>query len=221
MINDNNRYKAGKIYRITDIGYHTFYYGSTIQSLSDRMFDHKSKYKMWKHGTTTSHTRVYDIFDEYGHENCNIELVELFPCETKDELLKREGYYIQNNECVNKIIAGRTQKEWTEQNKERLKQNTLLRKDIIRERMQEYRMKHKDRLKNMITEWRAENKDRIKEHDKKYRELHRDEINANQRCLVICEICGTSHVRNGRARHKRKKKHMRAVEEFQKVQTLI
>ena len=41
-------------------------------------------------------------------ENCKIELVENYACNSKEELNAREGFYIQNNECVNKLVAGRT-----------------------------------------------------------------------------------------------------------------
>ena len=34
-----------------------------------------------------------------------MELVENFPCETKAELDKREGFYQSNNPCVNKVVA--------------------------------------------------------------------------------------------------------------------
>jgi hypothetical protein len=42
----------------------------------------------------------FELLDE---PDCDIYLVEKYPCDTKDELHAREGYYIQNNECVNKI----------------------------------------------------------------------------------------------------------------------
>ena len=55
------------------------------------------------------------MFDEFGVENCKIELVEQFPCSNKDELNKREGYHIRREKCVNKFVAGRTQHErWVE-----------------------------------------------------------------------------------------------------------
>ena len=58
--------------------------------------------------------------------NYDILLVEDFPCNSKKELERREGEYIKNNFCicVNKYIAGRTDKEYREQNKEQIaKQN--------------------------------------------------------------------------------------------------
>ena len=35
---------------------------------------------------------VFDIFEAYGIENCRIVLVELCPCDTKDELIKIEAH---------------------------------------------------------------------------------------------------------------------------------
>ena len=53
-------------------------------------------------------------------DNCKIELIENYCCECKEELLRREGHYIRENECVNKLIAGRTKKEYKSENKEKL-----------------------------------------------------------------------------------------------------
>jgi hypothetical protein len=39
------------------------------------------------------------------------ELVEDFPCDNKEQLRQREGWYIQNNPCVNKRVAGRSVQE--------------------------------------------------------------------------------------------------------------
>ena len=60
------------------------------------------------------------LFNKYGVEQCFIELVESFPCETKNHLNAREGFYIKNNACVNKVIAGRTDKEWREDSREQI-----------------------------------------------------------------------------------------------------
>ena len=104
-------YSKGKIYKITDIGYNECYYGSTIQPLSKRIGKHRSDYKRYKDGKCNNVTS-FILFDKYGVENCKIELVEDCDCKTKEELHKREGFYIRNNECVNKVITGRTWKEY-------------------------------------------------------------------------------------------------------------
>ena len=38
----------------------------------------------------------------------DIVLVEEYPCSTKDELFKRERYYIENNTCINKHAPSMT-----------------------------------------------------------------------------------------------------------------
>ena len=63
-------YQNGKIYKITanvneDEG--DIYIGSTTQSLSKRMAEHRNNYKRWKHGKTnkTSFNIYYNCFILY------------------------------------------------------------------------------------------------------------------------------------------------------------
>jgi hypothetical protein len=105
-------YQQGKIYKIT-CGDET-YYGSTATTLRERMRLHKKEFKKWKKGVC-SNCRSYTLFDKYGFENCPIELVEDYPCETKKELLIREDLYIKNKECINERAAYRTEEEVKEQ----------------------------------------------------------------------------------------------------------
>ena len=55
--------------------------------------------------------RSFLLFDEYGPENCEIELKERYGCD-KEELLRREGEHIKENECVNRCLARRTTKDY-------------------------------------------------------------------------------------------------------------
>jgi len=115
-------YANGRIYKIEPICEHDeneVYYGSTCQLLCKRMDKHRTNYKCWLNGSN-KYTSSFILFEKYGTENCNIYLVELYPCVTKEELLSREGYYIKNNKCVNRMVAGRTQKQYYEDNKETL-----------------------------------------------------------------------------------------------------
>ena len=98
------------------------------------MAKHREKSRQFTKEKADRNRGVNSIFDEYGIENCKIELLEHFPCENRDELLKREGYYIKKTECVNKIVPGRTNKEWQDDNKEqyrRRKKNTPRRTESI------------------------------------------------------------------------------------------
>ena len=108
-------YQLGKIYKITGNG--LTYYGSTTQKyLSSRLCEHCSKYRLYLKGKT-HFTTSFKCF-----ENCNTEfqitLMELYPCNTKDELLAKERTYIEQNICVNKLISIRTEEENKQYNKD-------------------------------------------------------------------------------------------------------
>ena len=106
----SNKYLNAKIYIVCDISYNKIYYGSTTQSLSQRFGEHRSKYRRYKNGNY-NYCSVFLLFDEFGLDNCKIELLELFPCNSKIELHKKEGEYIRINKCVNKNIAGQWLKD--------------------------------------------------------------------------------------------------------------
>ena len=93
-----NIYSSGKIYKICDNSYNMCYFGSTVQKLTQRMTSHRKDYRQYKSGDKKKYTSAFAIFDEYGIDNCKIELVEVFPCNSKEELHKREGEYIRNNQ---------------------------------------------------------------------------------------------------------------------------
>ena len=105
-------YGNGKIYKIESItGEGLPYIGSTTkQYLSQRMQGHRDGYYRWKAGKAQQ-CRSYKLFDEYGMENCVITLIELFECNSKDELRAREGYHQRLMECVNCRIEKRTKQE--------------------------------------------------------------------------------------------------------------
>ena len=75
-------YTNGKIYRITDKGENKFYVGSTCQKLYDRMSGHRYDYKRYQNGLSNKKT-VAELFDEYGVENCIIQLIEEYPCNNR------------------------------------------------------------------------------------------------------------------------------------------
>ena len=51
-------------------------------------------------------------FDEFCVENCQIILIEEYPCQNRKQPEKKEGEYIENDkDCLNKCIAGRTRKD--------------------------------------------------------------------------------------------------------------
>ena len=112
-------YQLGKIYKMESPS-GLIYIGSTCEpTLARRLSNHKRGFNVWKGGNKYKYMTSFKLFEE-DEENINIYLIENYPCNNKDELHKREGEIIRNTNCVNKVIAGRSQKQWKEENKKRI-----------------------------------------------------------------------------------------------------
>jgi hypothetical protein len=129
-------YSNAKIYRIDCLITNEVYIGSTCQpTLAKRLAKHVANFKYWKidkYRFTTSFSII-----ERGHYK--ISLIELFPCNSKDELSSREGYYIRNIKCVNKQIAGRTKKQWTEDNIDKIIEQSKEYREINKEKINKFK----------------------------------------------------------------------------------
>ena len=107
-----SKYQNGKIYTIRSPNTDLMYIGATIVSLSKRFSKHK--YSHQKNEWKCSSSKILEKNDAY------IELLEKYPCNSKEELNQREGELIRlyKDKCVNRCIAGRTPQQWLEDNKE-------------------------------------------------------------------------------------------------------
>ena len=193
----DNKYKNGKIYKIVDVGYSKCYFGSTCEELSQRMARHRYKYPQYLKGKMHK-IRVFGLFDEFGVENCKIELVELYPTNSKAELQQREGYYIKNNDCVNKRVEGRTDKEYRDDNKER-----------EQARHKKYYAENQDK----IQAYREANREEINARCKSYQERNKEAIYAKRNVKTKCD-CGGSYTLRNRAQHNKSKKHTQFMNEM-------
>jgi hypothetical protein len=113
-----NKFLQSKIYTIRSHQTDDIYIGSTTQLLCKRLSNHKNTYKHYLAGKYHNVTS-YKIIK---YEDCYIELLEAFPCETKEQLHKREGELIRSHKCVNKCIPGRIQSEYYQNNIETIKE---------------------------------------------------------------------------------------------------
>lgn len=153
-----NKYQNGKIYKIVCRITNLIYIGSTIEKyLSNRLKNHRSKFKNNKKDNTTSF-KVLENNDYY------IELVELFPCNSRDELLVRERYYFDLIDCVNKIRPITTFEEKKEINNIRVKKyrDNDNNKEKIKEQLKKYRDNNKEKESKRHQKYYEENKDKIK-----------------------------------------------------------
>jgi adenylate kinase family enzyme len=138
---NNNKYEKAKVYKIWSTQGDKIYVGSTCKEyLSQRMTSHREAYRQWKR-TSQKFVTSYSIFDEYGLDNCFIELLEAKLCTSKDELNQLEGKYIRSLECVNKVIPDRLRSEYRNDTKETAKEYNKqyhdLHKDKINQRKNE------------------------------------------------------------------------------------
>jgi hypothetical protein len=160
-------YQQSKIYKLWSPSKNLVYYGSTVQSLAQRLSKHKNNHKYYKEDINNEYCSSYLILD---CEDYKMELMEEYPCNNKTQLCKKEGEYIKANECVNKCIPGRTQQQWMEDNK-----------DKMAEQQKEYREDNKDKIAEYNRQWRKDNKDKIAEQRKKHREANKEAFNAYQK----------------------------------------
>ena len=115
-IKHRKRLDKAKIYKLVDNSSDKIYIGSTCGSLNQRLSVHKYHYKRSLKGLF----RNVKSFDILKNNNYKIVLLENCNITTKDELLARERYYIENNDCLNKNIPGRTEKEYYIDNKDKI-----------------------------------------------------------------------------------------------------
>ena len=181
-----NRYEKGKICKITDGGYEKCYIGSTCEDLSKRLARHREKHRQHLRQKYRK-VYVFELFDEYGVENCKIELIENYPCKSKEELLQREGHYIRSIECVNKKINGRTKKQYQEEHKEENKERCKEWARNNHEKLMQYRQDRKEQLDAYNKEWKANNKEHIRNYNEKWRHENKDKIAMK----AMCNICGS------------------------------
>lgn len=186
-------YQKGKIYKIVSNTVEGVYYGSTADTLWSRFGTHKSDYNKWKKGKRGYVTSFK--FIEAG--DAEIILVEKYPCNDKIELKARERYYIENNDCVNKVIPNRTKKEYYQDNREK-----------ILEQKKEYRQGNIEKISEYLKEYYQDNKKKISEQKKEYYKENKEKLKERQKLTFQCPCDGNHHNLQGRARHFRSQYHI-------------
>lgn len=167
------------------------YIGSTTQSLSRRISNHRNCYKRYLNGGG-NYVSSYEIIK---YEDAYIELIFEGEFESKNALHRKEGECIREKNCVNKRIEGRTKQEYAKDNKEHISN---------------YRQKYREEHIEKVTEYLQKYREEHKVEEKQYREEHKDELAKKRKerdkrkyecsCGSICSIAGKSE-------HERSQKH--------------
>jgi len=195
-------YSKGKIYTIrcrTDDT--SIYVGSTTQSLAVRLGGHKKKSK--EKGMINR--KIYKTING-DWNNWYIELYELYPCNSKEELCKKEGEIIRLMGNLNKNIEGKTEEEFKEYHIQRAKLYREKNPEKVEEKYKKYREKNPEKVKKWQKEWYENNKDKIKE----YRDNNNDKIKEK----MTCE-CGCMILKNNISKHKKTQKHLDLINKVQ------
>tara|TARA_R110002153_G_scaffold76790_2_gene197739 strand:- start:796 stop:1569 length:774 start_codon:yes stop_codon:yes gene_type:complete len=217
-------YSKGKIYKITSPSHPgECYIGSTTRTLNDRLSRHKTSY-------TLNLNKSSQLIMCYG--DAIIQLIEDFPCSSAVELERREGYHMRehmNNDekekIVNCYIAGRTDKEWREDNKEKIALQKKIRYEANKEKIAIY---GKDRYQKNKTEinrksriyaltkvdeirayqktYRINKKEEVARNQKEYRIKNKEILSQKSKVKINCEFCGQLGNKPNMVRHQRSKK---------------
>ena len=187
-------YQNGKIYTIRSRSRPDLVYiGSTTQGLAMRFGEHNRKYRQWLNGKANDVTsfRVIEIGDAY------IELLENFPCNSKEELHAREGHHMREIDCVNRCIAGRTKAEYYQDNRE-----------AIALTMKQYHQDNRDARLIQAKQYHQDNREAHLIQMKQYYEEN-TEVQANKKKERIhCPYCDTTFARCHKATHFKSIKHI-------------
>ena len=110
----------GRIYKITSSETDDVYVGSTTKTLRERLSQHKSNYKQY----IKNKYRYVKSFDILKFVDVKIELLSEGMFDNKHDLHVLEGQYIITTpNCINRCVAGRTEKQYKQDNAERLSEN--------------------------------------------------------------------------------------------------
>jgi len=158
-----------------------------------------------------------------GFEMFKMIEVEKYPCKDRREAGRREDEVMTELKAsMNMIRASRTQKQYYEDNKEKIteyhKEYYEDNKVKIKEYHKEYCENNKEKIKEYHKEYCEDNRERIEEYKKgyyqdnkeiikvyhkEYRQANKDKLNEKVNCECGCEIVKT-HLK----RHKATKKHI-------------
>jgi hypothetical protein len=196
-----SKYENGKVYKLWSPNFDMVYVGSTINTLSQRLSGHKSSFKLYQYAKSTYITS----FEILIYDNVKIELIELCPCNNKEELLKYEANHIKQMNCVNKNIPGRNKFEWRIDYKDEIqeynKQYYLDNNEVIREYSKkwrlvnleycsEYQKQHYQNNKEMLLKRQIEYNRNNPDYIKQYNNENKDKLQKKSKEKITCDICG-------------------------------
>jgi len=162
------------------------YIGSTT-NFKNRKYQHKNTCN--NENYNSYNLNVYQFIRNNGGWNeWKMIAIEEYPCDSKKELETRERYHIDLlRPTLNKYIPTRTQKEYAENNKEKLAEYSKEWRENNKEKLAEYRKEWRENNKEKINEWREANKEKVLEwreaNKEKHKKYHKERYENNKEIL--------------------------------------
>lgn len=130
-------YSKAKIYTLRCYtNQELIYVGSTVQDLCERFASHRRDSIKWPD------RKLYHEVFKSGWKNWYIELYELFPCSSKEELKKREGEIQRLIGTLNMRMEARTYEEMKELQQKYRDEN----RDLINQKQRKYIEQNKESI---------------------------------------------------------------------------
>lgn len=198
-------YQNSKIYKVINSVNDNVYIGSTAVSLSYRMGDHRLKTRRgkFKEGSLQYH------MNNLGIDKFKIILIENYPCDTKEELKKREQYFINEMKPAYNLMDAYLDDE-TRAMKKKKCQYAYHQKN--KDKAKEYREKNKEKIAERYKTYSQTEKAKKSKAESNaiYKQNNKEKINARRNESYECS-CGSTMRRDEKARHERSKKHQEYV----------
>jgi len=149
---------------------------------------------------------------------CMTKIID-YPCNSKSDLNTMERHYIDEYKSkLNIQIPTRTLKEWSNDNKDKIKERQkkyeLENADKIAEYKKQYYNENANKIKEYSKQYRKQyyddNANKIKEYSKQYRKQYylenKDQIAEKGKEKVNCDNCGCNVTKGYLAQHKKSQK---------------
>ena len=142
--------------------------------------------------------KIYvSIRENGGWENWTMLEVEKYPCNNLMESSVRERYWLEFfNANMNKVLPSRTDKEYRNDNKEK-----------IHEQKQQYYETNKETILNKQAEYYQTNK----EHRAEYYQTNKEKISEYKKTKCIC-CCGNVYSLTNKSQHNKSKTHLSNIQ---------
>jgi hypothetical protein len=161
--------------------------------------DFKARKNKYKSGCCNCEGKIYNLnvyqfIRENGNwDNWDMVKIEDYPCLTVLDAGKRERELTEIlNATLNSNIPSRTQKEYINDNKNKIK-----------EQQKEYRENNIEKIKDYSKDYRENNKNKILEYKKIYDLNNQEKLREKFNC-----DCGGHYTFHGKAIHQKTKKHL-------------